>query len=173
MSWWFPLWLSSKESACQCRKLNVRSIGRKDPLEEEMATHSRILACKIYWTEEPGRLKKGQTGPQLKQQNVTIYFRWLIIPFFCVLDTLYCLVCKACSGFFFFFHFHGFLIFAPGEISTNLFNKNNQSVMAKSVIKQRRDQSKLTVRILVCVCACVCARARALHIACITFITKG
>ena len=34
----------------------IRSLGRKDPLEEEMATHSSILAWKIPWTEEPGRL---------------------------------------------------------------------------------------------------------------------
>ena len=31
--------------------------GRKIPLEEEMATHSRILAWGIPWTEEPGRLQ--------------------------------------------------------------------------------------------------------------------
>ena len=29
-------------------------LGREDPLEEEMATHSSILAKKIPWTEEPG-----------------------------------------------------------------------------------------------------------------------
>ena len=34
----------------------VRSLGREDPLEEGMATHSSILAWKIPWTEEPGRL---------------------------------------------------------------------------------------------------------------------
>ena len=33
----------------------VQSLGREDPLEEEMATHSSILAWKILWTEEPGR----------------------------------------------------------------------------------------------------------------------
>ena len=33
----------------------VRSLGWGDPLEKEMATHSRILAWKISWTEEPGR----------------------------------------------------------------------------------------------------------------------
>ena len=32
----------------------VRSLGREDPLEKEMATHSSILAWKIPWTEEPG-----------------------------------------------------------------------------------------------------------------------
>ena len=34
----------------------VPPLGPKDPLEEEMATHSSILAWKIPWTEEPGRL---------------------------------------------------------------------------------------------------------------------
>ena len=33
------------------------SLGQEDPLEEEMATHSSILAWKIPWTEEPGRLQ--------------------------------------------------------------------------------------------------------------------
>ena len=35
----------------------VRSLGREDPLEKEMATHSNTLAWKIPWTEEPGRLQ--------------------------------------------------------------------------------------------------------------------
>ena len=34
----------------------VRSLGQEDPLEEEMATHSSILAWKIPWTEKPGRV---------------------------------------------------------------------------------------------------------------------
>ena len=32
----------------------VRSLGWKDPLEKEMATHSSILAWEMLWTEEPG-----------------------------------------------------------------------------------------------------------------------
>ena len=35
----------------------VRSLGREDPLEEEMTTHSSILAWRIPWTEEPGGLQ--------------------------------------------------------------------------------------------------------------------
>ena len=35
----------------------IRSLGQEDPLEKEMATHSGILAWKIPWTEEPGRLQ--------------------------------------------------------------------------------------------------------------------
>ena len=34
----------------------VQSLGREDPLEKEMATHSNILAWKIPWTEESGEL---------------------------------------------------------------------------------------------------------------------
>ena len=40
----------------------VRSLGREDPLEKEMATHSSILAWRIPWTEELGRLQS--TGSQ-------------------------------------------------------------------------------------------------------------
>ena len=38
------------------RETQVRSLGREDPLEKDMATHSSILAWKILWTEEPGWL---------------------------------------------------------------------------------------------------------------------
>ena len=49
-----------KESACNVgdfQETQVPSLGQADPLEEEMATHSCILAWKIPWTEEPGRLQ--------------------------------------------------------------------------------------------------------------------
>ena len=36
------------------RETQVRSLGREDPLEKEMAAHSSTLALKIPWTEEPG-----------------------------------------------------------------------------------------------------------------------
>ena len=39
------------------KKTQVRSLGREDPLEEEMATHSSILAWEIPWTEESGGLQ--------------------------------------------------------------------------------------------------------------------
>ena len=35
----------------------VKSLGGEDSLEEEMATHSSILACEIPWIEEPGGLQ--------------------------------------------------------------------------------------------------------------------
>ena len=39
------------------QETRVRSLSWEDPLEKEMATHSSILAWKIPWTEEPGRLQ--------------------------------------------------------------------------------------------------------------------
>ena len=44
------------------QEMQVRSLGWKDPLEEERATHSSILAWEIPWTGEPGRLQP--TGSQ-------------------------------------------------------------------------------------------------------------
>ena len=38
------------------QETQVRSLGWEDPLEKEMAVHSSILAWKIPWTAEPGRL---------------------------------------------------------------------------------------------------------------------
>ena len=35
----------------------VQFLSQEDPLEKEMATHSGILAWRIWWTEEPGRLQ--------------------------------------------------------------------------------------------------------------------
>ena len=39
------------------QETQVRSLGREDPLENRMATHSSVLAWKSPWTEEPGRLQ--------------------------------------------------------------------------------------------------------------------
>ena len=40
----------------------VRSLGQKDSLEKEMATHCSILAWRIPWTEEPGGLQSKRVG---------------------------------------------------------------------------------------------------------------
>ena len=42
--------------------MQVQSLGWEDPLEEEMATHSSLLAWEIPWTEKSGRLQS--TGSQ-------------------------------------------------------------------------------------------------------------
>ena len=49
------------------RETWVRSLGREDSLEKEMATHSSIIAWRTPWTEEPGRLQS--TGSQRIRRN--------------------------------------------------------------------------------------------------------
>ena len=46
----------------EAEETQVRPLGQEDPLEEEMAMHSSILAWKIPWTGEPGGLQS--TGSQ-------------------------------------------------------------------------------------------------------------
>ena len=41
----------------EMQEMQVRSLGQEEPLEKEMAAHSSILAWRIPWTEEPGRLQ--------------------------------------------------------------------------------------------------------------------
>ena len=50
-----------KKEMQKTHKTRVRSLGQEDPLEEEMASHSSILAWRIPWTEETGRVTKIQT----------------------------------------------------------------------------------------------------------------
>ena len=52
----FPGGSAGKESACNAGD-PVQSLDQEDPLKEEMATHSSILAWRIPWTEEPGGLQ--------------------------------------------------------------------------------------------------------------------
>ena len=47
----------------------VQSLDQKDPLEKEMATHSSILAWRIPWTEEPGRLQSMELQSQTQLSN--------------------------------------------------------------------------------------------------------
>ena len=49
------------------QETRVQSLGVKDPLEKEMATHSSIFAWKIPWTEEPGgQSQTGLSGTNMK-----------------------------------------------------------------------------------------------------------
>ena len=68
----------------------VRSMGREDPLEKEMATHSSTLAWEIPWMEEPGRLQSMDTTEvtqQQQQQNSNItYVCVCLCVYVCVLS---------------------------------------------------------------------------------------
>ena len=50
------------QSLSAMRDTQVQSLGREDPLEKEMVTHSSIRAWSVPWMEEPGRLQS--TGSQ-------------------------------------------------------------------------------------------------------------
>ena len=50
----------------------VRSLGREDPLEKEMATHSSTLAWRILWTEELGGLQS--TGHKESETTERLHF---------------------------------------------------------------------------------------------------
>ena len=54
----------------------VQSLGREDLLEKEMAPHSSILAWKIPWTEEPGRLQS--TGSHESDTTERLHFTSLL-----------------------------------------------------------------------------------------------
>ena len=73
----------------EMQETQVQSLGWKDPLEREMATHHSILAWRIPWTEKPGKLQsmrsqrvgsKWKTEQQQQQQQY-IYMSILIFQF--------------------------------------------------------------------------------------------
>ena len=63
MAQWFKNLPAKQES-------RVRSLGREDPLEEEMAAHSSIFAWKFVWTEDPGGLQS--MGSQRVRHDLAI-----------------------------------------------------------------------------------------------------
>ena len=79
-------WLSGKDPPAM-QETQIRFLGREDPLEEEMATYSNILAWEIPWTEEPGGLKS--VGSQIVGHNLAIQQQWPTmcgICNFCILN---------------------------------------------------------------------------------------
>ena len=54
---WTSLVAQTVKPLSTMQETRVRSLRWEDPLEKEMAIHSRTIAWKIPWTEEPGRLQ--------------------------------------------------------------------------------------------------------------------
>ena len=50
----------------------VQTLGQEDPLEEEMATHSSVLAWRIPWTEEPGGPWGHKESDMTEQLSLTV-----------------------------------------------------------------------------------------------------
>ena len=76
----FPGGSAGKESACNTGATEawVQSLGREDPLEEEMATHSSVLAWEIPRTEEPGGLQS-MGSQRVGHDLVTMYSRMHVL----------------------------------------------------------------------------------------------
>ena len=55
----------------------VRSQGREDPLEKEMATHSSIVAWRISWTEESGRLQSMRSQNRTRLSDFIFFISFL------------------------------------------------------------------------------------------------
>ena len=75
--WGLPGRLSSKEPTCQCR----RSLGGEDPLDEEVATHSRLLAWSTPRTEESGGLQSTwspRVGHDWAANTLSLFTRWYL-----------------------------------------------------------------------------------------------
>ena len=66
------------------QETRVQSLGREDPLEKEMATHSSILAWRIPWTEEPGGLQSTKSRTRLSD------FTYLLGSLISVIVTISC-----------------------------------------------------------------------------------
>ena len=65
------------------QEIQVRSLGQEDPLEKGMAAHSSVLAWRIPWTEEPGRLQSmGSQGVRYDWATSTFTFRLAFCWFF-------------------------------------------------------------------------------------------
>ena len=50
--------------------MRIQSLGQEDPLEEEMASHSNILAWRTLWTEEPGGLQSTRLQKVRHDRNI-------------------------------------------------------------------------------------------------------
>ena len=80
----------------------VQSLDREDALEKEMATHSSILAWRIPWTEEPGRLHR-----VAKRETNTFTFQVPFVCFYyhysrrCVIEDLALIYVIECSAYVF------------------------------------------------------------------------
>ena len=61
------------------QETRVQSLSWKDPLEKEMASHSNILAWKIPWVEEPGRLQSMWSQSRTQPNDFTFTFHFIRI----------------------------------------------------------------------------------------------
>ena len=86
-----PCWLRWSKNPPAIQETRVRSLGQEDSLEKGISTHSSILAWKLPWAEEPGRLQ-----PMGSQGSDTT--EWLTLSLFTYIIKLYGEINKWKSG---------------------------------------------------------------------------
>ena len=99
MSLWvfFPLFDWTSLVAQMVKRLptmwetQVQSLGREDPLEKEITTHSSILAWKIPWTEEPGRLQSMGLRSRTRLSDFRSFHFLIGLFVFLILNCMSCL----------------------------------------------------------------------------------
>ena len=74
---WASLVSQLVQSLTAMQETRVRFLGREDPLEQEMAMHSSILAWRIPWTEEPGRLQFMGLQESGTTEQLTLIYTYL------------------------------------------------------------------------------------------------
>ena len=67
------------------RETLVRSLGQEDTLEKEMATHSSILAWRIPWREEPGRLLRVAKSRTQLSDFASLHYAFYLYSLFFIL----------------------------------------------------------------------------------------
>ena len=86
---WFTLALSVKRASLVVQRVKhlptmwetwVQSLGREDPLEKELATHSSTLSLKISWTEKPGRLQSMGSQGVGHDRVTSLHFQLRVVP---------------------------------------------------------------------------------------------
>ena len=65
----------------ETQEMRVQFPGLEDPLEEGIATHSSILAWRIPWTKEPGRIQSIGTQSQTQQKRLSMHVVVLALGF--------------------------------------------------------------------------------------------
>ena len=120
----FPGGASDKEPSSQCRKhkrSGFNPLSWEDPLDKEIATHSNILAWRIPWTEEPGRVQSMGHNKSDTIERLTFSLSLFIHSSLKFFDHLYNHYLKFFFGRFFVYHHFTFSDVLSCSFTWNLF----------------------------------------------------
>ena len=76
---WMAQQVKNPPAMQETQKMRVWSLGQKNPVENEMATHTSILAWKTPWSEEPGGLQSNELQESDKTERLSTQKRKLLL----------------------------------------------------------------------------------------------